>query len=201
MGKVRCWIITIFSPWTHLQVCPPVFSFDFAALLCFPISVSRQRGFCFSALSLCRSSLLSQAEVLGVSCLSWMLLCPLHYRGCLFKGRQQLWFPVLLSPGAVGSLAPYIRRRKRWCRLVLGFLCEPASLQLSHTWVLCSSSYGTHYLLSELYFPLVQVFLSHLSAVPTLWRLLGSCPRMCCSPLGCGFSIAWHYPPPRQSFG
>lgn len=126
---------------------------------------------------------------------------PSPLQGMPFQRPSAALIPSSLSPGAVGSLAPYIRRRKRWCRLVLGFLCEPASLQLSHTWVLCSSSYGTHYLLSELYFPLVQVFLSHLSAVPTLWRLLGSCPRMCCSPLGCGFSIAWHYPPPRQSFG
>lgn len=200
MGKVRCWLITIFPPWTPPQVWPPVFSCDFAALLCFPISLFQGRGnFALSSVPLQELSALPGwgpwclLPSLGVSVSS-----PLQ--GMPFQRPSAALIPSFPSPAAVGSPTPYIRRRKRQYRLVLGFPCEPASLQLSHTWVLCSSSYGTHDLLPELYFPLVQVFLSHLSAVPTLWRLLGSCPRMCCSPLGCGFSIAWHYPPPRQSF-
>lgn len=74
-----------FPPWTPPQVSPPVFSFGFAALLCFPSLCFKAQGALLSALSLCRSSLLSQVELLGVSCPPWVFLGPLHHRNAFSK--------------------------------------------------------------------------------------------------------------------
>lgn len=100
-----------------------------------------------SAQSLCRSSLLSQVEFLGVSCPPWVFLCPLHCRSCLFRDHQQLWFPVLHHQVLWGDQLRRSEEENDGAGWFWGLLVSLQPCHLPHTWLLCSSSYGTHDLL------------------------------------------------------